>query len=450
MAGRCQPTNFARTINWPAACEPAAGRPGRACPAAKQPGHGRPARTQWRQQVDRIARRVSRGLTRIGARQGMKAWGRALFGLSALLTSVAQAGYLDEWAGMKGLVPRGYVCFRATNSIVPDGRLTEPTWQAAPWTLEFLPITAQTNILRPIRGRAKLLWSSAHLYVGVALEPRAVLAGPARADAPDGSRPELRLVLDPDGDGHGYLELAVSATGAVRLWLYDKPPKDGGRPQALPQSSSERIVAASSSAATRSGGGPAGWAFELAIPWQALAPAGSVGLPEDREQWRINIGWAAPTPLLAGGRAGPQTGQLLWVWSPHGVADLHRPERWAYLQFSRKRGTRAPFIPDPGLAARNALQGLYYAQKDFHARHGRWAVSLTELGYRFEPEPGLEHAPVIRLTPEGFEATIDGPMQGLRPLRWHISHDGRFWADPELRLQIRRYYQSLPDSLAEP
>lgn len=374
---------------------------------------------------------------------------KALVGLAAGLASSVQAGYLDEWACMKSLVPRGYVCFRATNTVAPDGRLTEPTWQAAPWTLDFVPITGQSNVVAPVRARARLLWDSAHLYLAVHLEAVAAPTTRPSADPVASLNPELRLVLDPDGDAHNYLELAVATEGSVRLWQYDKPPKDNGQRRLLAPATAVRAGAQLNQPSRSSASPTAGWTFELAIPWQTLATVAGTVWPDDREQWRLNIGWAAhpASPASPPGSAGQP---LLWVWSPHGVVDLYRPERWGYLQFSRKRGTRAAFIPDPALAARNALQGLYYAQKDFHARHGRWAVSLAELGYSFEPEPGLEQAPVIRLTPDGFEATIDGPMQGLRPLRWHISHDGRFWADAELQLQIQRYYRTVPDSLAEP
>lgn len=379
----------------------------------------------------------------------MHCWLRTLLGLGAGLASCVQAGYLDEWTRMKSLVPRGYVCFRATNTIVPDGRLTEPTWQAAPWTLEFLPITGQTNATVAVRARGKLLWDSAHLYVAVGLETVAVPTTRLQASSLAGFDPEVGLVLDPDGDGHEYEELAVAADGLVRWWRHDKPPKDAGQRRPWAQATAVRVGVQVNQPSRSSPSPTPGWTFELAMPWQTLAGAAGSVPPDDREQWRLNICWKTKASGAAS-PAGSGSDEVLWSWSPHGVPDLYRPERWGYLQFSRKRGTRAAFIPDPGLAARNVLQGLYYAQKDFYARHGRWAVSLAELGYHFEPEPGLENAPVIRLTDEGFEATIAGPMQGLRPLRWHIRHDGRFWADAELQLQIRRYYQSVPDSLAEP
>lgn len=129
---------------------------------------------------------------------------------------------------------------------------------------------------------------------------------------------------------------------------------------------------------------------------------------------------------------------------------MHRPEKWGYLQFSRKKGGRARFMPESALAPRNALQEVYYWQRDFQAKNRHWAESLAELGLDFRPTKEVETAPVIRLTPEGFEASVDGPNLGLKPLRWYIRQDGRFWYDPELRPQLNRYRRTTTADDDEP
>ncbi|MEX1055170.1 MAG: hypothetical protein WED81_04015, partial [Rhodothermales bacterium] len=75
----------------------------------------------------------------------------------------------------------------------------------------------------------------------------------------------------------------------------------------------------------------------------------------------------------------PATPENNWVWSPQGVIDMHRPERWGFVQFSRARDAR--FRPDPTLASRDALMAVYYAQRAFHAEHKRWAQNVEELGH---------------------------------------------------------------------
>jgi hypothetical protein len=374
-------------------------------------------------------------------------------GLAAVGVVTANAGYLEEWASMKPLVPRGYVCMRATNTMGVDGRLAEGTWQAAPWTLDFVDVEARTNTPPPLRTRVKLLWDSTNLYVGADLEEPHLWATQEATSLAVKSDPCFLVFLDADGDGHGYLELAINALGATGVWRYDKPPKDGGTATDISAAFGLRGAVRLNGTLNAANNRDTGWTLEMALPWQSLALWGGQQAPlYDGDQWRLNcvrVAWPAEQ-VQQRYRKVPDAPDARWAWSPIGVRDLHRPEKWGYVQFSRRRGTRARFIPDPALPAREALQEVYYFQKDFEAKHRRWASSLAELGVSFRPGKELENAPVVRLTPAGFEATVDGPLQGLKPLRWHIQQDARFWADPELRSQMQRYYQTVPDTFNEP
>src|SRR5438093_1364863 len=46
----------------------------------------------------------------------------------------------QDWARMKSIVPRGYVCYRAEIAPQIDGRIDDIAWQAAPWTDHFVDI----------------------------------------------------------------------------------------------------------------------------------------------------------------------------------------------------------------------------------------------------------------------------------------------------------------------
>ena len=43
----------------------------------------------------------------------------------------------------------------------------------------------------------------------------------------------------------------------------------------------------------------------------------------------------------------PSTREDNWVWSPQGVVDMHRPERWGYVQFSTAPPGTVSYKPDP-------------------------------------------------------------------------------------------------------
>src|SRR5690348_3016190 len=70
-----------------------------------------------------------------------------------------------DWAKMKGIRPREYVCYRARSAITIDGRGDEPAWQDAPWTEDFVDIQGSIKPAPRFRTRAKLLWDDRYLYV---------------------------------------------------------------------------------------------------------------------------------------------------------------------------------------------------------------------------------------------------------------------------------------------
>ena len=47
----------------------------------------------------------------------------------------------------------------------------------------------------------------------------------------------------------------------------------------------------------------------------------------------------------------PDTPEDNWVWSPQGVIDMHRPERWGYVQFSTAKPGEAVYRVDGPLQA---------------------------------------------------------------------------------------------------
>jgi hypothetical protein len=83
------------------------------------------------------------------------------------------------------------------------------------------------------------------------------------------------------------------------------------------------------------------WSVELALLWTSLAEAAHrPAPPHDGDTWRMNfsrVEW--PTRIVEGHyEKVPDTPENNWVWSPQGVIDMHRPERWGFVGFSAKPG----------------------------------------------------------------------------------------------------------------
>ena len=118
-----------------------------------------------------------------------------------------------------------------------------------------------------------------------------------------------------------------------------------------------------------------------------------------------------------------------WVWSPQGIIDMHRPEKWGYVQFTKQKPGKAKFAPDPSVPARAVLQEIYYMQKDFQKANKRWADSLSALPWNSSRRSSQIGAAQLQLTPEGFQVSVDLRLAGGRWQRWHIRQDARVWSD---------------------
>ena len=112
-------------------------------------------------------------------------------------------------------------------------------------------------------------------------------------------------------------------------------------------------------------------------------------------------------PLMA-------TPERNWVWSPQGVINMHYPERWGYLQFTRQATTTWQ-MPVAELR-KQYLWLVYYRQQEHRQRTGHYAATLAEL--QLAPQVEVEkQASQLELaaTPYQFTATLT--TAGSPPIR---------------------------------
>ena len=344
--------------------------------------------------------------------------------------SLTAAGYMEDWARMKGIVPQGYVCHHAIGPIAVDGQLNEPDWQRAAWTRDFVDIEGDRKPKPHFRTRAKMIWDDQYFYVGAELEEPDVWGTLTQHDSVIFQDNDFEVFMDPNGDSHDYYEFEMNALNTEWDLLLKKPYKDGG--PALNEweipglRTAVRVEGTINNPADRD----KGWCVEIAFPWKALAAyAQRHTPPREGDQWRVNFSRVEWRINIVDGKYQkvPNTPEDNWVWSPQGIIDMHRPEKWGYVQFTRKPGEVA-FVPDPALPARNALQEIYYAQRDYEAKNHRWAATLDDLTLSADFGSGLPAAPTMKLTRHGFEATARFKLPNGRAQRWHIRQDALIWS----------------------
>jgi hypothetical protein len=328
--------------------------------------------------------------------------------------------------------PRGYVCYRADRPPVIDGKLDDPVWQSAPWSDPFIDIEGDRKPPPRYLTRVKLLWDDEALYIGAQLEEPHVWATATKHDSYifhfDN---DFEVFLDPDGDSCLYAELEMNALNTTWDLLLTRPYKDGGRAIDSWEIAGLRTAVHVDGTLNDSRDRDRGWSIEIAWPWQGLKQLSKRPVPpRDGDQWRINFSRVQLRHEVVGGKyrkvKGP--GEENWVWSPQGVIDMHRPERWGYLQFSTQAPGTATYRPDPAGPVLDLLHRVYYAQREYRQEHGAWARSLGQLrleGLRHRALAGPLH---LEATSNYFE--VRAVMRGGGPTRrLHVASDARVWED---------------------
>ncbi|MEO6033809.1 MAG: carbohydrate-binding family 9-like protein [Verrucomicrobiota bacterium] len=340
------------------------------------------------------------------------------------------AGSMEDWAKMNAMVPKGYVCYPTPEPLKIDGRLDEAAWQSVPWTENFADIEGETKTKPRQRTRAKMLWDKDYFYVAAELEERHVWATITEHDAVIFNDNDFEVFIDPNGDSHDYYEFEINALNTSWDLLLKKPYKDGGPALNSWEIPGLKTAVHVNGTLNNPSGTDANWTVELAFPWKALAEFASRKTPpSEGEQWRVNFSRVEWQIEIVDGKYRKVAGKKEdnWIWSPQGIVDMHRPEKWGYVQFTQKKAGTVSFLPDPATEAKNQLHRIYYAQKDFHEKENRWAKSLEELSLL--PLSSVKEAPIMRPSSNGFEATIQIKMADGKIQRWHIRQDARIWSD---------------------
>lgn len=316
-------------------------------------------------------------------------------------------------------LPRGYVCLRTKQPPEIDGKLDDAGWQAAPWSEDFVDIEGAKKPAPAHRTRMKMLWDDKALYIAAELVEPHVWATLQKHDSVIFHDPDFEVFLDPDGDNHVYGELELNALNTTWDLLLTKPYRDGGRAVNAWEITGLQTAVHVTGTLNNPGDNDIGWTVEIAWPWEGLKELTTATVPpQDGTAYRINfsrVEW--DTNIVAGKYVKVEKRpEHNWVWSPQGAIDMHRPERWGYVQFSTQTAGPVPFVPDPDLAVKDTLHEVYYAQRAYHKKHGTFAKTLDALGLKAGKAE-------LETTRHGFEARL----AGKRP--WVIGPDSRLWSE---------------------
>jgi hypothetical protein len=330
-------------------------------------------------------------------------------------------------------IPRGYVCYRTDAPLNIDGKLDENAWSRVPWTEDFVDIEGSKKPAPRFRTRAKMLWDDQYFYIGAQLEEPHIWATLNKHDSVIFRDNDFEVFIDPDGDNHNYAEFEMNALNTGWDLLLTRPYKDGGKALNSWEIPGLKTAVHVDGTLNQANDHDRSWTVELAFPWKALSElAAHRGPPRDGEQWRVNFSRVEWQIDVVDGRYRKVPDKLEdnWVWSPQGVVDMHRPETWGYVQFSTAPVGKSVFQSDIDGPTKRRLHEVYYAERAFHKKNGRWARTIEELGPLPESAAG---APKLLLEANQFGFTASLPsLDKTAPNRtWQIRQDALLWMLPE-------------------
>jgi hypothetical protein len=351
-----------------------------------------------------------------------------------VLPPLALAGALSETAPQPPAAafvhPRGYVCCRAKTQIQIDGKLDDAAWQDAPWSEDFVDIEGAAKPKPRFRTRAKMLWDDKYFYVAAEMEEPHVWGTLTEHDSIIFQDNDFEVFIDPNGDNHEYYEFEINALNTGWDLFLCKPYRDGG-----PALHSWEIPGLKTGVQVQGTlNDPRdvdkGWTVEMAFPWAVLKEAAHRPTPpKEGDQWRVNFSRVEWKHEVVDGKYRKIKGlkEDNWVWSPQGVIDMHRPELWGYVQFTKEAPGSVKFESDPTAPARHWLQRVYYAQHEYKKKQGRWASSLEELGFKDLMIAGVKGPVTLHTTPSMFEASAAVGVTTNSLRRMHIRQDSLVW-----------------------
>ncbi len=288
-------------------------------------------------------------------------------------------------------MPRNYVASYTPESPIIDGNISDAVWDNAIWSETFRDIEGDLKPEPRLKTRMKMLWNDKYLFIAAELEEPHVWAYLQQHDEVVFYDNDFEVFVDPDNNTHQYFEIEINARNTIFDLFMPKPYRNGTGALISWDVAGLKSAVQVQGSLNKSTDTDKSWTVEMAIPFAALTIGNDPDVPKEGHMWRINfsrVEWQ--TDIVDGKyvRRKDSSGKLLpednWVWSPQGVINMHCPERWGYLLFTKQtKSADAPqFVLPYGEKQRQYLWLVYYRQKAYFEKNKKYAPTLAELGIK--------------------------------------------------------------------
>lgn len=305
-----------------------------------------------------------------------------------------------------------YVAGRMAQPPVIDGKLDDPAWVSAPWTIDFRDIEGDAKPNPRFRTRAKMGWDEEYLYIAADMDEPHVWGTLTKRDSIIYNDNDFEVFIDPDGDNLDYYELEVNALNTQFDLMLTHPYRCGGNYDIGWDIDGLRTAVDIRGTLNDSSDIDDGWSMEIAIPWKSMESHANRSIPPSAgDQWPVNysrVQWRHRLKADGSYERVPDVREDNWTWTPQEAIDMHRPEYWGLVEFSSEAPGRGEFTLPDDAAAWTLLRRIHHAAEQYKSTNGSWPRSMRELEGRYEPlqEDDLGE-PAIMSSSEGFIVTVD-------------------------------------------
>lgn len=285
--------------------------------------------------------------------------------------------------------PRQYTAKFMTKAPVVDGKIDEAAWKNAAWTENFKDIEGDSKPAPTWNTRAKMLWTAEGLYIAAEVLDPHVWAYLNNRDDIVFYDNDFEIFIDPDNDTHSYYELEINAVNTIFDLFMPKPYRNNSGAMFAYNTPGMKTAVSIQGTLNNPTDTDKGWTVEMFIPFMAVTMGNVAKVPKDGEFWRIDfsrVEWDVEVKdgkyVKLKGANGRNLPEHNWVWSPQGVVNMHYPERWGYLFFSKpETGNNATDYKIPyAETQKKHIWLVYYLQKEYFQKNKAYAKDLKDLG----------------------------------------------------------------------
>ncbi len=351
--------------------------------------------------------------------------------LVCLLFTPVIAGAQSPFKGLENLftTPLNYTVRHTNTPPIIDGDINDKAWDAAEWTTEFQDIEGDLKPHPSLQTQVKMLWDDSCLYIAARLQEPNVWAYVKHHDEIVFHDNDFEVFVNTQNSTHQYFEFEVNAINTVFDLFLNKPYRDWGDPMISWNAAGLRTAVKVQGTLNDPSDTDKGWTVEMAIPFKSLYMGNYMRLPEEGALWRINFSRVEWDTKAVNGKYVKETDatgypkpEHNWVWSPQGVINMHFPERWGYLQFTRKDTGKITFSLPYAELQKRYLWLVYYREKSWERKHLKFIVKLKQLGLKSTVM--VDNHPntlTLEATDHQFMALITDKTDGIT---WTINSEG--------------------------